>query len=89
MSQLTVKLHKDFERQLAKLPPKRRTKVIDCIEIFLQLPTEPSLRNHALTAEWLGYRSISAGGDLRLHFKIVGNGVVYFVAVGTHSQLYK
>jgi mRNA-degrading endonuclease RelE of RelBE toxin-antitoxin system len=48
--QTTVKLHKDFEKQLSKLPPKLRAKVIDCIEIFLQLPTEPSLRNHAYKA---------------------------------------
>lgn len=89
MSELTVKLHKDFEKQLAKLPKKRRDKVVDTIELFLENPTEPSLRNHTLTAEWAGYNSISAGGDLRLHFKILQSNTVYFVAVGTHSQLYK
>lgn len=89
MNRVTVKLHKDFEKQLAKLPKKRRDKVVDTIELFLDDPTEPSLRNHALTGEWTGYRSISAGGDLRLHFEVLDSSVVYFVAVGTHSQLYK
>ena len=89
MNELTVKLHKDFEKQLAKLPKKRRDKVIDTIGLFLDEPMEPSLRNHALTSEWLGYRSISAGGDFRLHFRVIDQNNVLFVAVGTHSQLYK
>jgi addiction module RelE/StbE family toxin len=89
MNNVTIKVHKDFEKQLAKLPKKRRDKVVDTIELFLDDPTEPSLRNHALTGEWAGYRSISAGGDLRLHFEVLDGNVVYFVAVGTHSQLYK
>ena len=89
MRELTIKLHKDFEKQLAKLPKKRRDKVVDAIELFLENPTESSLRNHTLIAEWAGYGSISAGGDLRLHFKILSGDVVYFVAVSTHSQLYK
>lgn len=85
MNNVTIKLHKDFEKQLVKLPKERR----DTIELFLDDPSEPSLRNHALTGEWAGYRSISAGGDLRLHFEVLDGNVVYFVAVGTHSQLYK
>lgn len=89
MNRVTVKLHKDFEKQLAKLPKKRRDKVVDTIELFLDDSTKPSLRNHALTGEWAGYRSISAGGDLRLHFEVLDSNVVYFVAVGTHSQLHK
>ncbi len=89
MNELTVKFHKDFEKQLATLPKKRRDKVIDAIELFLDQPTEPLLRNHALTGEWAGYRSIRAGGDVRLHFRILNDGVAYFVAVGTHSRLYK
>jgi len=47
------------------------------------------LRNHALTGEWLGYRSISFGGDWRAHYISQGDDLVIFVAVGTHSQLYK
>jgi addiction module RelE/StbE family toxin len=89
MNELTVKFHKDFEKQFAKLPKKRRDKVIGVIDLYLDNPTEPSLCNHALTAEWAGYRSIRAGGDLRLHFRILTGGIAYFVAVGTHSQLYK
>ncbi len=89
MNESIVKLHKDFEKQLAKLPKHRRDKVIEAIELFLDKPMAPSLRNHALKGQWVGYRSISAGGDLRLHFEILSGGVFYFVAVGTHSKLYE
>ena len=48
MRELTIKLHKDFEKQLAKLPKKRRDKVVDTIELFLENPREQSLSYHAL-----------------------------------------
>lgn len=86
---MTTRFHKDFDKELAKLPQKRRDKVIDAIELFMDEPMKPSLRNHALVAEWKGYRSISAGGDLRVHFKMLDDEIAYFVAVGTHSQLYR
>ena len=89
MNKLLVKFHKDFEKQFAKLPKKRRDKAIDTIDLFLDEPMESSLRNHALKAEWSGYRSISAGGDFRLHFKMIDQSTVLFVAIGTHNQLYK
>jgi len=86
---MKAEFHKTFDRQLAKLPKKRRDKVIDTITVFLDIPTKPSLRNHALTGEWAGYRSISAGGDLRLHFQVIDADIAYFITVGTHSELYK
>jgi addiction module RelE/StbE family toxin len=90
MSSLQPEYHHAFEKQLVKLSKKQRDKVIDAIVLFLEDQAAPSLRNHALTGEWRGFRSISAGGDLRVHFQITGGGTVaYFVAVGTHSQLYK
>lgn len=89
MNEAAVTFHKDFEKQLAKLPKKRRDKVIDTIDLFLDNPDESSLRNHALKGEWTGFRSISAGGDLRLHYEQFSDNSVLFVAVGTHSQLYR
>ncbi len=86
---MTAEFHRTFDKQLAKLPQKRRNKVIETINLFLDDPMESSLRNHPLTGEWLGYRSISAGGNLRLHFEMINDNIAYFVAVGTHSQLYK
>lgn len=89
MNKPTIIFHKNFEKQLAKLNKKRREKAIDAVGQFLQDPTLPSLRSHALRGDWEGYHSISAGGDLRLHFRMMDATTVFFVAVGNHSQLYK
>lgn len=88
-SSLQPEYHRKFEKQLAKLPKRQRDRIIATIVLFLEHPTDQSLRNHALTGEWICFRSRSAGGDLRIHFQITDNGTIaYFVAVGTHSQLY-
>ncbi len=86
---MKAEFHKTFDKQLAKLPKKRRDKVIDTVGLFLDDPVDTALLNHALTGEWAGFRSISAGGDLRLHFEMINDDTAHFVAVGTHSQLYK
>ncbi len=86
---MKAEFHKTFDKQLAKLPKNRRDKVIDTVALFLDDQMETSLRNHALTGEWTGFRSISAGGYLRLHFEMIDDDTAHFVAVGSHSQLYK
>jgi addiction module RelE/StbE family toxin len=78
-----------FNGQFEKLPREHQVQIKDAVELFLEDVAEPSLRNHALKGKWVGYRSISSGGDLRLHFKMVDPNTVLFVAVGSHGQLYK
>lgn len=86
---MDVDYTKAFDKQFQKLPRKKQQQARDAIALFLDDITAPSLRNHALKGEWLGYRSISAGGDLRLHYQAITESKVLFVAVGSHSQLYK
>jgi addiction module RelE/StbE family toxin len=33
-------------------------------------------------------RSIHVGGDLRVVYKILNSDTVYFITLGTHSELY-
>lgn len=84
-----VDFTKAFNKQFGKLPQKHQEKAKAAVALFLQDIAAPSLLNHALKGEWLGFHLTSAGGDLRLHFKIIGQNAVLFVAVGSHSQLYK
>jgi addiction module RelE/StbE family toxin len=86
---MNIDFGKAFDKQFEKLPKKRQEKARAAVALFLQDATTPSLRLHALKGEWLGYQSISAGGDLRLHFKKIGENSILFVAVGSHNQLYK
>jgi len=86
---MIVRYRKEFIAQFKKLPKKQRSSVESAIELFLQNPHHPTLRNHPLKGEWQKYRSISAGGDLRVHYRSIDDKTVLFVAVGSHSQLYK
>ena len=86
---MRVDFTKAFNKQFEKLPRKRQEHARKSSALFLKNISHPTLRNHALKGEWLGYRSISAGGDLRLHFKTIDENKVLFVAVGTYAQLYK
>jgi len=86
---MRVDFTKSFDKQFQKLPRKKQEQARDAISLFLDNALHPALRNHALKGEWRDYRSIRAGGDLRLHYKLINDNAVLFVAVGTHSQLYK
>jgi len=61
----------------------------ETLELFLTNPADPTLYNHPLVGEWSGHRSISFGGDWRAHYMQISDGEAFFVAIGTHSQLYK
>jgi addiction module RelE/StbE family toxin len=84
-----VRYHKSFQKQVIKLPPAQLKRLKTTLKLFEQTPNHPSLYNHPLTGDWAGYRSIALGGDWRAHYKVTGEDEALFVAVGTHSQLYK
>ena len=86
---MQVDYSKTFDKQFEKLPRKSQERAQSAIASFLSDPADKKLRNHALKGQWRGHNSISAGGDLRLHFRMLGEMHILFVAVGTHSQLYK
>jgi addiction module RelE/StbE family toxin len=87
---MNIDFSKAFDRQFqSRLSPLQRQRALDAIELFIDEPFHKDLRNHALYGKWEGYRSISVGGDLRLHFKTINNDRVLFEAIGSHDQLYK
>ena len=59
------------------------------MEIFLNNPHHPLLRNHELTGNLQGKRSINITGDWRAVYCEKEPGVVVFEFIGTHSMLYK
>jgi addiction module RelE/StbE family toxin len=85
---VTIKLNKSFRRQAKRLKPAQQKRLKQALRLFLREPHHPDLYNHILKGEWKGHRSIAIGGDWRAHYKLVGDDVALFVAVGTHSQLY-
>ncbi len=87
---MNIDFSKSFDQQFqSRLTALQRQQALDAIELFIDEPFHKDLRNHTLYGDWKGYRSISIGGDLRLHFKEIGADRVLFEAVGSHDQLYK
>jgi addiction module RelE/StbE family toxin len=86
---MKVRFHDSFIKQFKKLSPAQKQLVSDTIELFSENPTHMSLRNHALRDTWANYRSITADGDLRLHYRVLDKATALFVAVGRHDELYK
>lgn len=85
---MVVRFHKNFEKQYKKLRRTGKNKFQERIDIFLQDEFNPILNNHPLRGKYQGYRSINVTGDLRAIYKKAGN-VVIFVAIDTHSNLYR
>lgn len=86
---MIIDFHKSFHRQAVNLKPAQKKRLKKALLLFMDDPHHPDLYNHPLTGEWTGFRSVSFGGDWRAHYKIIDDTTVLFVAVGTHSQLYK
>ena len=87
---MRVQFSPDFDKQFSThLTNRQKALALEAIDLFIDSPFHQDLRNHGLRKEWKGYRSLGIGGDFRLHFKMISDDFAYFVAVGTHSQLYK
>lgn len=86
---MKIRFQKSFTEQFTKLAKSQKQLVKDAIELFGENPMHDSLRNHPLKDQWLHYRSITADDDLRLHYRVINDDTALFVAVGSHSQLYK
>ena len=79
----------DFKRRYKKLPTKLKNKVLERIEVFIADEFDEILGNHKLNGEYEGCRSIDITGDMRAIYYKIGESSYKFVAVGTHSELYR
>lgn len=85
---MQVRYHKSFQKQVLKLQPAQVKRLKAALTVFMAEPNHPQLYNHPLTGQWQDHHSIAFGGDWRAHYKMIDDTAI-FVAVGTHSQLYK
>ena len=80
-----------FLEKLKKVDVRIRKSVKKRVLLFSKNPNNPQLNNHPLRKDYLGYRSININSDYRAVYKEVKlkDGIVaYFVALGTHDELY-
>lgn len=74
---------KSFERA-----PLKIQKAFDRrFNLFIANPKHPLLRTHDLVGKYSGYRSFNVTGDWRALYRESEN-TIYFMDIGTHSQLY-
>ena len=85
---MKVSYSKDFIKAAGLLNKAQKTRLKQRISLYLENPRDQQLRNHKLAGQWNGYSSINITGDLRAVFEQTETEV-YFIAVGTHAQLYK
>lgn len=87
---MIIKFAKKFEKQLKRAPGKIKKDFDKKFTILLGDAYSPILRNHTLVGKYIGYRSINVSGDWRAVYREYRKeNPIVFVALGTHSQLYK
>ncbi|NTU46031.1 type II toxin-antitoxin system mRNA interferase toxin, RelE/StbE family [Candidatus Roizmanbacteria bacterium] len=59
------------------------------LKLFQQSPTHHSLRLHKLSGNLQNLWSISINKSIRIVYIVLENNEAYFVAIGTHDQVYK
>jgi len=89
---MDIRLTKKFAKQYSKAPRKIKKAFDSRLKIFKKQPFHPVLNNHSLKGNYLYHQSINVTGDWRaifLYSEENGNKTAIFIALGTHSQLYK
>lgn len=89
---MNVELDHGLVKRLKKFNVKIRKNFKGRIIKFSKNPEDPQLNNHPLKKQWQGYRSIDITADWRVIYKEISvneEKVAYFVAIGTHKELYK
>jgi mRNA-degrading endonuclease YafQ of YafQ-DinJ toxin-antitoxin module len=85
---MQVDSHKQYDKMWAKLPKRQQLQAKACLKLFLTSPSSPNLRLHQLKGSYYPQYSISAGGDLRIHFVKIAQDHIVLMMIGSHSQLY-
>jgi len=85
---MTIQFSARFKKQYKKLSKKIQDQFDDRLQLFISDPLNPRLRIHPLKGKFLGYWSMNVSGDLRVIYQRIGNELVIFVLIGTHSELY-
>ena len=89
---LRIDYSRKFIKQLKKAPLSIKIAFRDRLSFFLKNPFAPILNNHLLKGRYFNSRSINITGDWRAIYSEVlekNEKVAVFLALGTHSQLYK
>lgn len=86
---MQIEYSKRFIKDFNKCPKNIKDYFKIRLSIFIDNQFNPILNNHALSGKLKNFRSININSDWRAIFEELENkNIIYFVAIGTHSQLY-
>lgn len=83
---------RNFIKQLKKSPLSIKIAFKNRLSLFLKNPFHSLLNNHSLKGNYSYHRSINITGDWRAIYSETSENkekIAIFIALGTHSQLYK
>jgi addiction module RelE/StbE family toxin len=86
---MQILLHRDFKKRYKKLSKNNQKKFKERRNIFLENPFHSTLNNHELQGKYYGCRSINITGDIRAIYQPISETVTFFIAIGSHSELYE
>ena len=86
---MRIVLHRNFEKQYAKLQKQTKVHTKERLALFLRDEFHPILNNHPLRGKYVGYRSINITGDLRALYRRGEHDDRIFTLIDTHSNLYR
>jgi len=87
---MKIKFSKKFSKQYDKLSEKIKKVFHDRLVVFMKNKNDPILNNHKLKGTLKGFSSINITGDYRAIFQELENGsLIFFLMIGTHSELYQ
>lgn len=76
-----------FKNKLDKVSLEIKVAFRDSLETFIEDNSHKTLRNHLLSKEYAGIRSIDVTGDWRALYREEAERII-FVELGTHQELY-
>lgn len=85
---MQVNFKPKFVKQYNKLYPNMQKQFDERLELFIEDPTADLLNVHSLKGKYAGFWSINVSGDLRAIYTYIGDTIIVFLLIGTHSQLY-
>lgn len=86
---MKIEYSKKFIKEFKKCPVNIKNNFKARLGIFINNQYDPVLNNHPLIGELKNCRSININGDWRAIFEEIDGGkIIYFMTIGTHSQLY-
>jgi len=88
---LSLEWSSGFERALKKWlgkHPADQELIRTRLEVFIDNPFAPELKNHKLSGQLQGLRAFSVSYDCRIVFSMVEETTALLVSIGTHDEVY-